>query len=552
MSPSAAVVNRPPLVTSTVVPVSSSAFRVSALPVKSKAPLKVIVSVLSLPTVVVPVPAAWVKLAASTVDWKSTSAALLIRIASSASVLPTAPTKSMLPPSAVRVRSRGVTVSLSTVLLKVMSPIPAPVLMATSPSSWIASAKLMLSAVVVISPANSLVPPPLWVTAPSAVISPSAAVIKVPLLVTVTVVPVSSSAFSVRLVPVKAKAPLSVIVSVLSLPTVVVPVPASWVRLTASTVDRKSTSAALLTRIAPSGTATVPTVDWKSMLPVPAVSVRLSLLAVVPATASAKVMSPISAPPVLMATGPSRVTAVSKLMLSPVVVMSPDRVFDPAPSWVTASSAVISPAASVVNSPALVISTVEPVSSSAFRVSALPVKSNTSDRVIAPAIVVVPVPADWVTLTALTVDWKSTFAALVTSISPSGKANVPTAAWKSTLPAPATSSRFSVSAVEPVTAPTKVMVPSPALESTTTLDVSLVASLKVTPSVVVVISAPRSMPAPPLRSTAPSASIVPSISSVPATASRVTVLEESMLDTTRLEMVSVMLTAPTVELLPMV
>ena len=142
-----------------------------------------------------------------------------------------------------------------------------------------------------------------------------------------------------------------------------------------------------------------PTIPSKSMLPVPAVRPRVSVWSVVPSRVLANSMSPIPAA-VSRATLPVSVTAVSNLMSSAVVVMSPAVLTVPAPSWSNAPPKVISPAAAIVSKPALVIDTAPaaPVLTVLLKVKALPLRSRPSvanvPRVCtAPVKVVVPVPA---------------------------------------------------------------------------------------------------------------------------------------------------------------
>ena len=102
-----------------------------------------------------PVPAFCVIVFALTAASAVTSSALAITSSPRSLVAPTARSKSMLPPPAVKVRSSIKSVVASNVLWKVIVPMPAPVFKATRPPSVKVTAlkKLIASAVVVISPA---------------------------------------------------------------------------------------------------------------------------------------------------------------------------------------------------------------------------------------------------------------------------------------------------------------------------------------------------------------------------------------------------------------
>ena len=106
-----------------------------------------------------------------------------------------------------------------------------PVDILTSPVKVTAVAKLISVSVVVISPAKLLVPVPFWVKPPTAVMSPAAAVVNTPELVTSTLPSLATAALIVKAAPVKSRLLLRVVTSF----SVVVPEPACWVRLTAST-----------------------------------------------------------------------------------------------------------------------------------------------------------------------------------------------------------------------------------------------------------------------------------------------------------------------------
>ena len=198
----------------------------------------------------------------------------------------------------------------------------------------------------------------------------------------------------------------------------------------------------------------VPLIAPRLMVPPPpAPSVRLTLSARV--TAPRVVAAPVA--PVLISRSPVTVTGALKLTATLEVTMSPARLLDPGPLWVTAPAAVMSPPEPVVNRPVLLITTVPPavVVSAAFRVSALPVKAKLPARFTAPDSVVVPVPEDWVRLPASMVLEAVTLPAAMMVIASNGLAPVPTAPPRVMEPVPAFSVR---SRPEPVMAP-KVIAP---------------------------------------------------------------------------------------------
>ena len=141
------------------------------------------------------------------------------------------------PLPAVSARLRSV-VSLLTLSAKVILPVVAPVLMATSPPRVTALAKMMLVPVVVMSPASVLRPTPFWVKPPVAVMSPTAAVVKRPPLVMVTRPPAPIALFTATAFPVTLRLPLAVIPP-LAFPS------------TMSLVSRRETSLPLMTCIPP-------------------------------------------------------------------------------------------------------------------------------------------------------------------------------------------------------------------------------------------------------------------------------------------------------------
>ena len=128
MSPAAAVVNTPELVTMTVLPAFIAAFTVRFVPVNAKAPLSPVVP----PKVVVPVPACWVKLAAVTEALAVKSLAEVILIAPNTDEAPTSPVIEISPVPAMSDKPRAVP-SLLIVLEKLMLPAPDPVERIRSP-----------------------------------------------------------------------------------------------------------------------------------------------------------------------------------------------------------------------------------------------------------------------------------------------------------------------------------------------------------------------------------------------------------------------------------
>ena len=424
MSPAAAVVNWPELVTSMLPPTVAGALTVRAAPVKSRLPVRLRAPA----SVVVPVPACCVRLAAEKAP-RFTSAAETTVTAPRREAPPTEALKAMFPVPAVRLRA----LAPLTAPLKVMSPASAPVDSAMSPARVTDPPKAMAVEVVVMSPARLLAPAPFCVKPPVAVMSPAAAVVNWPELVTSTVPPAASAALTISAEPVKSRLPPR-----LTAPfSVVVPVPACCVRLAAVKAPRV-TSAAETTVTAPSGVEP-PTTPEKLMEPVPAVRLR-ALGALAPLTAPLKVMSP-AAEPVETAMSSARVTAEAKDTGAETVVMSPDRLLAPVPLWVKPPSARMLPAEEVVKAPELATVTAPAASMSALTARAEPVKANEPPRVMAPATVVAPVPATCVKLAASTAAEKVRSSAEETTMAPMAP-EAPTAPEKVMSPAPADRVRF--------------------------------------------------------------------------------------------------------------
>ena len=152
---------------------------------------------------------------------------------------------------------------------------------------------------------------------PSNVRSPPAAIVNSPVLVIDT--PPLPAVFIVSLI-VKAmplrSIPPTPVVDTAPL-KVVVPLPAVWVRLTASKA-LTVTSAALLI-VTASRSVVAPTTPENPTSPVPAVNAKSKP----PSNVSLKLISPVPAPPVDTAIAPVSVVALSNVMLAPVVITSP-------------------------------------------------------------------------------------------------------------------------------------------------------------------------------------------------------------------------------------
>ncbi len=238
-------------------------------------------------------PAASVSTLAAVTVWLNKVWPPLLTVRSpSAATLPSASLKLTLPVPDEMVRSwarvsRLPSTAESTVPENVTLPAPVPVDMARSPARVTADWKLMSALPVVMSPARVLLPTPFWVKAPVEVMSPNANVLNVPALVMVVVPPTLAAAFTARSWPVKVRSPprLATSFTVRSLPVkarlpdrftapprVVVPLPACWVKMAASTAARV-TSFAETTFTAPSA-AVPPTAPDTVRLPVPAATVR--------------------------------------------------------------------------------------------------------------------------------------------------------------------------------------------------------------------------------------------------------------------------------------
>ena len=127
MAPAAAVVNSPALLMMAVPPAFTGAFTLRLLPMNPR-PLT---SVTAPPSVVVPVPACWVRAWAVTAAALTSLADTMLKLFR-AELPPTAPPSVMLPVPAVSVRSRAVPSPLS-VLVNAMLPLPAPVLRLRAP-----------------------------------------------------------------------------------------------------------------------------------------------------------------------------------------------------------------------------------------------------------------------------------------------------------------------------------------------------------------------------------------------------------------------------------
>ncbi len=219
-------------------------------------------------------PAASVSTLAAVTVWLNKVWPPLLTVRSpSAATLPSASLKLTLPVPDEMVRSwarvsRLPSTAESTVPEKVTLPAPVPVDIVRSPARVTADWKLMSALPVVMSPARVLLPAPFCVKAPADVMSPAAAVANVPAFVMVAVSPTLAAAFTVRLLPVKARLPDRFTAP----PRVVVPLPACWVKMAASTAARV-TSFAETTFTAPSA-AVPPTAPDTVRLPVPAATVR--------------------------------------------------------------------------------------------------------------------------------------------------------------------------------------------------------------------------------------------------------------------------------------
>ncbi len=328
----------------------------------------VTVSVLTAPlNVVVPCPAACVRLAAVIPEDSVTLFAFVMLIAPSrlpAPVAPTAPVNRMLPVvPAFSVSGSASAVVPSSLLANVMfapAALPLVVLIVNRPAPPVLfkvtfEAKLTASAVVVMLRSVLIVttPAPFCVTAPSATMSAfklsRPALLKVTMPLPVVVIP----AFTVCALPVRFT-PVAVSVFSAAL-NVVVPCPAACVRLAALIPADSVTLFAFVMFIAPRR-PTPPTALLNRMFPpVPAFSVSVSALGAAVAASSVlwNVMSPPAPPPtrVSMLTSPLdppfSVTARAKLTASLVVliVRGLAMVTVPVPAeltWVNAPSVLMS------------------------------------------------------------------------------------------------------------------------------------------------------------------------------------------------------------------
>ena len=159
---------------------------------------------------------------------------------------------------------------------------------------------------------------------------------------------------------------------------------------------------ALLSAITPSA-CVFPALPVNVILPVPAFSVRL--LAKIASLSTVLLNTMLPTPELVpIITLSFRVTPVAKPILVFVVLMSPASSLRPAPFWEKPFVALMSPAAAVVNKPELVTVT-EPVAPTpAFTVRFVPIKPRLPPSVVVPLKVVVPVPACWVKLAAVTAE----------------------------------------------------------------------------------------------------------------------------------------------------
>ena len=241
---------------------------------------------------------------------------VLIPSALSMASEPTLVLKVTFPVPEPSVREAGVALpSPSSKPAKLMLPLAEP--MATFPVTTTGVAKLMLLAVVVMSPAMRLDPAPVWLKPPAAITSPSAAVVNVPALATAIAPVLESAPLMVSALPVNENAPPRVVVPENS----DVPVPADCVKPAAAIFPEKVTLLAEDTTTLFSA-AVVPTLPTKLMLPVPAVKLRLraalSLFKVLP-----KEIEPLPIPVVIVrsefvsTTGPVKLTSPPEVALVP-------------------------------------------------------------------------------------------------------------------------------------------------------------------------------------------------------------------------------------------
>ena len=170
----------------------------------------------------------------------------------------------------------------------------------TLAASVTAVAKLRSVFVVVMFAPRLFAPVPFCVKAPVLVMAPVALFVNNPAFVIVVVPATTSALFTVSAAPVKAKLP----VYVCAPEKAVVPVPASCVKLAASTVDEKVALAAEFTVRAPSG-VTAPIVPATVIEPAPAASVSAcaALLAIVDKNVMPPVALTVVVPP------PAKLTA---------------------------------------------------------------------------------------------------------------------------------------------------------------------------------------------------------------------------------------------------
>ena len=214
------------------------------------------------------------------------------------------------------VRDAGVALpSPSSRPTKLMLPLAEPI--ATLPVTTTGVAKLILLAVVVMSPAILLDPAPVWLKPPAAIRSPSALVVNVPALTTVIAAALESAPLMVSALPVNENAPPRVVVPENS----DVPVPADCTKPAAATFPEKVTLLAEDTATLLSA-AVVPTLPPKLILPVPAVMLRLraalSLFNVLP-----KVIEPLPTPVVIVRSELVSTTGPVKLTFPPEVALVP-------------------------------------------------------------------------------------------------------------------------------------------------------------------------------------------------------------------------------------
>ena len=192
--------------------------------------------------------------------------------------------------------------------------------------------------------------------------------------------------FKVVMLPTKLNIPAETLTlpSKLEAPVnVVVPAPAVWLKAFANRVLEKLTSVAETILMSPSRLtpAAPPTAPTKLMFPVPAVSVRL--LSLFEPRVELKATVPLDN--VFTSTLPFNVVALTKVTLSPVVVISPAVLIPVDPVNDTVPPEVISPAAKMVKAPADAARVTVPAPTFATEVMAAPPKER------APVVAVIPI-----------------------------------------------------------------------------------------------------------------------------------------------------------------